>query len=242
MAARALNPARHAGKRDEFVEAGQRLIQTKGYEHFSVEDLLSEVGASKGAFYHYFDSKQALLEAVIERLVDSGMAVVQAVVDDESLTAVDKLRRYFSGIANFKTERVDFLLALMRVWYSDDNAIVREKFRRQLVRRVTPHMAAIIRQGMAAGDFTLTEPDQMGRVVLSLILDATDEAGELWFAAVDGRVDLATIRKRFAAYSTALQRLLGVPPGAFELIDDEVLSFWFQEVIPTATNPRRENQ
>ena len=75
--ARAVNPKRHAAKRDEFVEAGQRLIQTHGYESFSIEDLLAEVGASKGAFYHYFGSKQALLEAVIERLVDTGMAQVR---------------------------------------------------------------------------------------------------------------------------------------------------------------------
>src|SRR4051794_41269773 len=67
-APRAVNPHKHAARRDEFIEAGQRLIQTRGYEQLSIEDLLAEVGASKGAFYHYFDSKQSLLEAIIERL------------------------------------------------------------------------------------------------------------------------------------------------------------------------------
>lgn len=240
--ARALNPARHAAKRDEFVEAGQRLIQTKGYEHFSIEDLLSEVGASKGAFYHYFDSKQALLEAVIDRMADAGLAVVQGVVEDPTLSAVEKLSRYFSGIGSFKTERAEFVLQLMKVWYSDDNAMARERFRRLVFERVTPQIARIIRQGVAEGTFTLSEPDQMAHIVLSLILDASEAAGDLWFAAVDGRTDLHTVRERFGMYDMALQRLLGVPPGALELIDDEVLRFWFQEVIPTATSPRRENQ
>jgi AcrR family transcriptional regulator len=242
VAPRALNPAKHAAKRDEFIEAGQRLIQTKGYEQFSVEDLLSEVGASKGAFYHYFDSKQALLTAVIDRMADTGLAIVQAVVEDPALSAVEKLQRYFSGIGAFKTAQADFVLQLMKVWYSDDNAITRERFRRLLGKRVTPPIARIIRQGVAEGTFTLADPDEMARVVLSLILDATDEAGELWFAAVDGRTDYPTIRKRFGTYNTALQRLLGVPPGAFELIADDVLRFWFEEVIPTANNPRREKE
>jgi AcrR family transcriptional regulator len=242
MAPRALNPKKHAAKRDEFIEAGQRLMQTRGYEQFSIEDLLAEVGASKGAFYHYFDSKQALLEAVVERLVDTGMATVEAVVDDPALKAAEKLRRYFSGVANFKTERADFVLQLMKVWYSDDNAVLREKFRQLLTKRVTPHMAAIIRQGVSEGSFTLADPDQMARVVFSLILNAADEAGELWFAAVAGEMDLPAIRKRIGTYDIALQRLLGVPPGTFELVDQEALRFWFAAVIPTADNPRRENQ
>ena len=95
---------------------------------------------------------------------------------------------------------------------------------------------------MAEGTFTLAEPEAMARVVLSLILDASDEAGELWFAAVDGTADYPSVRKRFDTYTTALQRLLGVPPGAFELIDDRILTFWFQEVISKVNNPRRENQ
>ncbi len=242
MAPRALNPKKYAAKRDEFIEAGQRLIQTKGYEQFSIEDLLAEVGASKGAFYHYFDSKQALLAAVIDRLVEAGLAVVQAVVDDRRLSAVEKLQRYFSGIAAFKTERAQFVLALMHVWYSDDNAIVREKFSRELVRRVSPQIGEIIRQGVAEGSFTLSQPDQMARVVLALILDASDEAGEQWLAAVAGQTDLATVIKRLGTYATALERVLGVPPGTFELVDDEVMRFWFQELISTVNNPPKENK
>ncbi len=242
MAPRALNPTKHAAKRDEFIDAGQHLMQTKGYEQFSIEDVLAEVGASKGAFYHYFGSKQALLEAIIDRLVQGGLAIVQVVVNDDSLSAVDKLRHYFSGIANFKTERMEFVLALMRVWYSDDNAIVREKFRRQFVRQVTPHIATIVRQGVSEGVFSLSEPEQMARVLLSLILDATDEAGELWFAAVEGRTDLATVRKHFATYDIALQRLLGVSPGTLQLTDDEMLRIWFEEVIHTVNHPRKEPQ
>ena len=60
--ARTLDPAAHAVKRDTFLDAAQRLIKTKGYEALSVQDVLAAVGTSKGAFYHYFDSKAALLD------------------------------------------------------------------------------------------------------------------------------------------------------------------------------------
>jgi len=54
----------------EILDVAQRLVNTKGYEQMTIQDLLDELQISKGAFYHYFGSKQALLEAIIERIVD----------------------------------------------------------------------------------------------------------------------------------------------------------------------------
>ncbi len=171
-------------------------------------------------------------------MVDSAVEVVGRVVSDPSLTAVEKLHTYFSTIARYKEERMEFLVALMRVWFSDDNAIVREKLRREQVGLITPHIAAIIRQGIAEGSFSLADPEQMARVVLSLILDTGDEAGQLYLARLRGDVDFETVRQRFAAYETALERLLGVAPGALALVDEQMLRKWFDQPVPTA---RKEN-
>lgn len=227
MAPRTVNPQSHALRRDEFIDAGQRLIQTRGFKQFSVEDLLAEVGASKGAFYHYFEGKTALLEAIVDRFVEAALAQVATIVDDASLSAIDKFHAYFATIARLKDEQKDFLVALMRVWYSDDNVLVREKLRREQVRLVTQHVAAIVRQGVSEGVFSLADPDAMARVVLSLILDTGDEAGELYMKRQAGEVDFATVRRRFQTYQTALERVLGVQPGALQLIDEVTLRTWF---------------
>src|SRR5579859_5252915 len=95
---RTLNLAEHTVRKEAFVDAATRLMQTKGYERTSIQDILEELGASRGAFYHYFDSKQALLEAVIDRMVEAAMAAVAPVVDDPGLSATPKLERVFGGI------------------------------------------------------------------------------------------------------------------------------------------------
>jgi hypothetical protein len=162
------------------------------------------------------------------------------VVANPTLSAPQKLGAYFSTIAALKAGHRDFLVALMRAWYSDDNAIVREKLRRESIRLVTPQFAAIIRQGISEGSFTLADPDQMARVVLALIRDAGDEAAELYMARQSGDVDLATARGRIKTYETALDRVLGVPAGTIRLIDEDTLQLWFG--VPDATddaNPPR---
>ena len=125
--ARTVNAEVHTVRREAFVDAAERLMQTRGYEQMSVQDVLDDLGASRGAFYHYFDSKQALLEAVLDRMVDAGLGSVAPVVDDPTLVAAAKLRKIFSGIVQFKTDRKALVLSVLEVWLSDDNAIVREK-------------------------------------------------------------------------------------------------------------------
>src|SRR5436189_5780695 len=110
---RTVNQANRTIRRDAFVDAAQRLIASKGYEHMSIQDVLDALDASRGAFYHYFDSKQALLEAVIDRMVDAGLAEVAPVGADPALPAVDKLQRVFSTIGRWKTERKALVLSLM---------------------------------------------------------------------------------------------------------------------------------
>ena len=131
--ARTRNATVHAVRRDAFVDAAQRLIQAKGYEGMSIQDVLDELGASRGAFYHYFGSKADLLEAVVERLTDAATGALLPIVDDPDLSATKKLDSFFTGLARWKGERTDLLRGLIDTWLTDDNAIVREKFRQRIV-------------------------------------------------------------------------------------------------------------
>jgi AcrR family transcriptional regulator len=232
--ARTRDPETHALKRDAFVDVAQRLIQTKGYEALSVQDVLDELDASKGAFYHYFGSKADLLEAVVERMAD-GVAVVWAgVMADPGLSVTRRLEEVFASLGQYKTERRDLVLAVLESWLSDDNAIVREKLRRLMAGRMTPLLATIIRDGVATGEFTATSPQEAAGVVVSLIQGANEAAVDLYVGAHAGTLDLETVERAFAAYTEALERILGVAPGSLTLIDHAMLRTWFTPAVPSA--------
>src|SRR5258708_4361627 len=169
---RTLDPEAHAVRRDAFVDAAQRLIQSKGYEQMSLQDVLDELDASRGAFYHYFDSKVALLDAVVERMVDAATASLAPVAADPDLPARQKLERVFTGIADWKMERKELMQAIVKVWLSDENAIVRERFRRHTALRLTPLLASIVRQGRSEGVFDVGSPEHAAAVFVSLVLGA----------------------------------------------------------------------
>jgi len=222
-----MNPAVHTVRREAFVEAAQRLMQTQGYEQMSIQDVLDAVEASRGAFYHYFDSKQALLEAVIDRMVDAGLGAVQPVLDDPSLDALTRLQRVFLGIGRWKTERRPLVMALLEVWLSDDNAIVREKFRRRMVGRLGDVLTPLVEQGVEDGSFRIDQARETARVLVTLILGFQDVAMELFLERQAGNLSLAGIEQAFEAYTRSLERILGAPAGSIQLMDETVMRAWF---------------
>ncbi|MDO8971527.1 MAG: TetR/AcrR family transcriptional regulator, partial [Saprospiraceae bacterium] len=127
--ARVVKEQEYAARRNEILDVAARLVYTQGYEQMSIQNILDELKISKGAFYHYFPSKQILLEAMIERTHREVIAILTPIVQDPDLPALDKFNAFLNTITNWKNARKAMLLSLMRVLYSDDNVIVREKQR-----------------------------------------------------------------------------------------------------------------
>jgi len=225
--ARTLDPAVYAVRRDTFVDAAQHLIAAKGYEQMSISDVLAATEASRGAFYHYFDSKAALLEAVVERMVDGAIASIDPMVTDPTQSAAAKFRGFFVGIARFKGDRTELLLGLLDTWLSDENAIVREKFRRRLVDRLTPVMTAIISQGQAEGVFTTADAPANARVVVSLIQGANDAAVDLFLGRRAGTISYEHVERTLDAYWRAFERVLGAEPGSLVVVDPALIRQWY---------------
>lgn len=225
--ARTLDLEAHSLRRDAFTDVAQRLIQTQGYDQLSIQDVLDELGASKGAFYHYFASKSALLEAVIERMTDAALAVMEPIVDDPRLSGLSKLTVIFSTLAQWKGERKGLVLELLRVWMSDENTVVREHLRRSVTIRMTPLLTRIVRQGTAEGIFTTGSPDGAAAVLVALLLGAGDGATQLFLARQAGAISVDEVRSNLAAYAEANERILGLPAGSWPMLDEANFQLWF---------------
>src|SRR5512137_2533599 len=102
--ARIVKEEEYALKRKEILDAAQRLIYAQGFEQMSVQDILDELNISKGAFYHYFNSKVSLLDGLMDRMMDEAELVLRPIVEAKDLPAIDKLRRYFDAGSRWKTD------------------------------------------------------------------------------------------------------------------------------------------
>ena len=225
--ARTVKEATYAVKRKEILDAAQRLVYTKGYEQMSIQDILNELQISKGAFYHYFDSKGDLLEALIERMVQDAEPVILPIVHDPQLSALEKMHGLFDASARWKTARKDYLMSLMRVWYADENALIRHKTYTRTIKYISTWLAAIIRQGIAEKVMATPYPDQMGEMVLVLLENMGDAFMDLLLADSNDATSLQRAIELVTAYNDALERMLGTASGSLNLVDVAILKEWF---------------
>ncbi len=243
--ARVVKEEKYAARRNEILDVASKLVYTKGYEQMSIQDILNELKISKGAFYHYFGSKQELLEALIERLIDEAQRILTPIAEEQGLPALEKLRRYFMVAARWKAAQKEYLLSLLSVWYDDNNAIVRQKVFAATAKVIGPMLSDIVRQGVHEGTLTTRFPDQAGQIIFILFQGLSDTfLVDFMFTRKRGHelqeADLTRVRSLFAAYNEAIERLLGAPTGSLTLIDPAILREWFTQAQVNSTGTAGE--
>lgn len=229
MMARPVRPEAVAAKRREILDATQRLVLTKGYERMSVQDILDEVQISSGAFHHYFDSRQALLEAFIERIKQETEKPLLLIIHDPRLSAIEKLQGFFQTLDRLRNAHQAEVIKLGRVWYSDANAIIRQKVDEAVHSQRAPLLTEIVRQGVREGIFTTVFADQAGDVLLALLQSMGNIHARLLLSFEqegDEERRIEEIVAIHAAYMDAIERVLGVPSHSFYRIDAQAVNVW----------------
>jgi AcrR family transcriptional regulator len=213
-------------RRAEILEVAQRLFYQKGYGQTSIQDIITEIGIAKGTFYHYFNSKQDLLDGMIERMIDQTLQSLEPLVADDHLTALQKFERFFGDLADWKVENKTFFLDIMTMWYKDENAILRQKARTTSVVRTTPLLAKIIEQGITEGVFATEYPADIAGIVLQIMHALSDTLAKIIMDQPHNDDTLAMIERKTMVYHYAIERTLNAPTGSIKLFDLEQVKPW----------------
>ncbi len=76
--------------KSRILKTTRTLYSTYGCDGTTLDDIITAAGITKGAFYHYFKSKESLCEAVIEQLVADYHRLTESI--DQQLQPIDRLR------------------------------------------------------------------------------------------------------------------------------------------------------
>ncbi len=226
--ARTVNEQEYAVKRTEILDATWRLMYSKGYDQITIKDVIDELKISKGAFYHYFGSKQDLLEALLERLGQQSELIFAQMAHEPGLPTLSRLQRSFDSIGRWKVAQKANLLSLLRSWYVDENAVVRLRVQATMLAHTGPLLGELITQGVAEGELTTAFPDLAGTIVISLLMSLGDAFAKMLLTPTPQPDALLVAEHVVAAYNDALERVLGAQPGSLHLIDAETTREWFE--------------
>ncbi len=83
--------------RDTILATGQRIMGAKGFSAVGLNEVLTAAGVPKGSFYHYFASKEAFGEALLEDYFTAYLADMDRLFRQPGQTKAQQLDAYFSA-------------------------------------------------------------------------------------------------------------------------------------------------
>lgn len=202
----------------ELLDCAQRLFFEHGYDNTTVNDIIREAGLSKGAFYHYFASKEALLEALATRLARDSFTELRPVLNDPSLDGLGRLNALFAGSRRLNVELAPQLRKTFFVLFRPENLALFHRVDQAARELAMPIITHLLRKGSEEGTFDVPDPEAFAEMFLQLRLIFRDVMHRALLKAEQGNIDEAArlLDDRLRLYGIAIDRLLKLPDGTIE--------------------------
>ena len=176
------------------LDTAAQLFFQKGYDRTTLQDIIDATRLSKGAIYHHFVSKEAILIAVVDRMGEFNSAVLAKIRDKKGLTGAEKLRELFrtSLTLSFQGKILHMLPFL----------IENPKF-------MALQIQSILGEGIADGSIRTDHPEQLSEVLLIL--------SDLWLHPILRPSTPEQVRARCAFFNQFTRQY------GFELLDEDLI-------------------
>ena len=150
--------------KQEILRTALRLFMDKGWDKVNIEDIVKEVGVTRGAFYHYFKSREALILAAVDQMFFDDNPFIEA-HKQEGLNALEKLRFALKLNLSWNFENTGMTAELRKVM--EDPIMFKSEYVTQ-VNTVAPYIEALIIEGNKDGSMSVAYPRQLAQLIALL--------------------------------------------------------------------------
>jgi len=208
-------------RRSEFLDQAQELFIVRGYDNTSLNDVIAELGASKGAFYHYFPSKEALLEALATRIAQQALAQTQSVVNEPGLDPLARLNALLTASRQFKLDMADQGWAIFAALFRPENQILYQRIAAAWEARFRPVLTKLIAEGVKERVFNTFDPEGVGDMLQHLVSTTYPIVASAIAAPTEKqrKAVITTFERRLRLHGIAIDRILGLADGSVRLVE-----------------------
>lgn len=147
-------PADH-NVRDQIVEAAEEHFSRYGYDKTAVSDLAKAIGFSKAYIYKFFDSKQAIGEAICSKTLSAIVTAVEEAVAGAP-TSTERFRRMFKALT---TTSVSLFFNDRKLYdIAASSAAEGWPSARAYAQRIRQILTDVVREGRENGEFERKTP------------------------------------------------------------------------------------
>jgi AcrR family transcriptional regulator len=191
-------------RRREIISASRSLFLDQGYEKTTMQDIMTKLQIAKGTTYHYFKSKEELLDAVVAEMVDEYIDAVEKSLRECKGNAFEKMQTIVKAGRVVSPSTSHVIEALHR----SDNRELHARLLAVTIIKLAPFYAQIISQGCEEGVFHVDHPLECAEVLIAGIQFVTDMGCHSWSPE--------DLERRIQAIPSLIESQLNAPKGTFK--------------------------
>lgn len=190
------------------LDVAFRLFMEKGYEHTSIQDIISQLGGlSKGAIYHHFKSKEEILIAVTERLTAPSDEMLVVLRDCSDLNGKEKLAALFHTSINRPVQNELFSTAPS---FGNSPQLLFSILRGTLDDAAPNLIQPVIEQGIKDGTIQTKYPAEFSEMLMLL--------ANFWLNPMVFGDSAEVTHRKFVVFQQLLEGI------GLDILDDQMLS------------------
>ncbi|RKI77977.1 TetR/AcrR family transcriptional regulator [bacterium 1xD42-87] len=148
---------------NRILDVAGHLFMEKGYEHTSIQDIIDNLGGlSKGAIYHHFKSKEEILDAVTDRIMEESNRKLTGIPKRKDLNGIEKLRALFKS--SLCRSAQDEMFQVAPSFYNNPRLLASLLY--ETIELTGPeYIQPIIEEGIADGSIVAAHPKQLAELI-----------------------------------------------------------------------------
>ena len=191
-------------KKEQILDMSFSLFLEKGYDNTSISDILSKLDIARGTLYYHFESKEAIMDAIIERSAKKIVEEAKAIVLQNGLSVHEKIFLLFYESNMRRLSGGELMIDYLN---QPQNALFHEKSNRAFIQKISPILGDIISEGVKEGIFDNAFPYESAELILAMIMGFMDVPYE--------NTGANDPERRMESLLYNMERMLGAKEGSF---------------------------
>ena len=153
--------------RELILEVASGLFMTKGYEKTRISDIINGLdGLTKGAVYHYFDSKEDIFNEVVKRIGYQNKAIFDEIKDAKDLNGREKISKLISiAIGNTNMDVITSISPNL----TDNPKLLASFFKQMQEMTIPEYFLPIIYEGIKDGSIKSEYPQELAELITIIL-------------------------------------------------------------------------
>jgi AcrR family transcriptional regulator len=222
-----------SGQARAILDAARAMLAERGWNAITVESICEATGLSGEAFSEHFGSTDDLLQRLVDEMVEAGLELAKLAIEDDRLSALEKLNELLAVIRGWKWGQAEILGATIRHHHMEENAPLMQAMLRARRVRVVPVVARILEQGVTEGTFDTPDPMAAAEMIIHMSNQLNETFSKMVLEMGDDPSHLEVLERQVRFLEDAIERLLGAPRGSLVMAQDGYIDALIRPLLGT---------